>query len=151
MPGSAAYAPHSRHTSPVAAPTLAENVPGSQAAQLDELKYRVNVPAAQWVCDSPYSPGLHTQSRSLLDPTLLELLARQERHCEELSEANRGEKVFAGHGHIYIHIHFLCIDRANHVDIAKWLFPLEYTCCCSVAMKRDNTRRYFIRCSSTRK
>ena len=63
------------------------------------------MPAAQGVHDSqsPYSPGLHTQSRSLPDPTLLELLARQERHCEELSEANRGENVFAGHGsHIYM-------------------------------------------------
>jgi hypothetical protein len=93
MPGSAAYVParHSRHTSPVAAPTLVENFPGSQALQLDELKYGVNFPAAQGVHDSqsPYSPGLHTQSRSLPDPTLLELLSRQERQCEELSEANR--------------------------------------------------------------
>ena len=114
MPGSTleatAYVParHSRHTRPFAAPTLVENFPGSQAAQPDELKYRVNVPAAQWVCDSqsPYSLGLHTQSRSLPDPTLLELLARQERQCEELSEANLRENLFAGHGRIYINIHF---------------------------------------------
>jgi hypothetical protein len=118
MPGSAAYAPHSRHTSPVAAPTLVENFPGSQGAQLDELKYRVNVPAAQWVCDSqsPYALGLHTKSRSLPDPTLLELLARQEIQCEELSEANRGENLFAGHGRIYIHIHFICIDRGHMLE-----------------------------------
>jgi hypothetical protein len=163
---------HSRHTSPVAAPTLVENFPGSQAAQLDALRYRGDVPAAQGVRDSPHRPGC---TRSLPGPTLLELLARQERHCEALSEATRGEKVFAGKG-AYIYIFILSVSTVglrqgrasvSHRVVGTASGEARQICdFIQISMRTTSTlrsgsstrgaacrneTRYFLRCSATRK